>query len=299
MSGIRPARMDDLEDAAALLNRHSRALHGADDVTLADLRLYWETPDVQLGADVLVAEGSDGALVGYADLGEQGDQVWLDVRATDPEVGPALLDAIERRAAEKRPGAKLWGFTADSDEALRDLYESSGYELVRHSFRMRINLDGDQPAPDWPAGIAVRTMREGEEWLFYDAYVSTFADTWRFHAEPFETWAHWMIDDEVFDPSLCFAAEAEGMLAGIVIARVAEHEPGLGWIRILGVMPEHRRKGLGHALLLHTFGEFARRGFSAVGLGVDGENPTGAVRLYERAGMHVSRTNLLFEKVQR
>jgi hypothetical protein len=35
-----------------------------------------------------------------------------------------------------------------------------------------------------------------------------------------------------------------------------------------------------------------------VGLGVDAENPTGAVRVYERAGMHVARTNLILEKVQ-
>ena len=83
---------------------------------------------------------------------------------------------------------------------------------------------------------------------------------------------------------------------GIVIARAAEYEPGLGWVRILGVLPEYRQLGLGQALLRHTFAEFERRGFDAVGLGVDAENPTGAVRVYERAGMHVERTNLLFQK---
>jgi mycothiol synthase len=50
-----------------------------------------------------------------------------------------------------------------------------------------------------------------------------------------------------------------------------------------------RRKGVGLALLLHTFGDLYRRGFPAVALGVQGENPTGAPRLYERAGMTVSR----------
>lgn len=94
-------------------------------------------------------------------------------------------------------------------------------------------------------------------------------------------------------------AEAGAEVAGIVISRKAEYEPGLGWIRILGVLPEYRQRGLGQALLRHTFGEFAGRGLEAVGLGVDAENPTGAVRVYERAGMHVERTNLLFEKHQR
>ena len=39
------------------------------------------------------------------------------------------------------------------------------------------------------------------------------------------------------------------------------------------------------ALLLASFREFRRRGETLVRLGVDSENPTGAVRLYERAGM--------------
>jgi ribosomal protein S18 acetylase RimI-like enzyme len=47
-----------------------------------------------------------------------------------------------------------------------------------------------------------------------------------------------------------------------------------------------RKQGLGLALLLHTFGEFYRREKPRVGLGVDAQSLTGALRLYERAGMH-------------
>jgi ribosomal protein S18 acetylase RimI-like enzyme len=70
-------------------------------------------------------------------------------------------------------------------------------------------------------------------------------------------------------------------------------------VRILGVIPEYRQRGVGQALLRHTFREFANRGFDAVGLGVDAENPTGAVRVYERAGMRVERTSMIYEKLQR
>ena len=52
-------------------------------------------------------------------------------------------------------------------------------------------------------------------------------------------------------------------------------------------MAEHRRTGLGTALLTHAFAEFQRRGRLRAGLGVDAESTTGAVRLYERAGMSV------------
>jgi mycothiol synthase len=298
VSTIRPARIEDLDATVAMLNEHSRQLHGVDDVTPADLRQYWESPDVELGQDILVAE-ENGNLVGYADIGLHGEHVWLDVRGTDVASLPKLLLAIENVAAAKKPDASLMGYTSADDTPLRDLFASSGYDLVRHSFRMRIELNGALPEPEWPDGISVRTMREGEARRFYDANNASFADTWMFHAEPYETWHHWFVEDPSFDPSLWFIAEAGDDMAGIVIARKAEYEPGLGWIRILGVLPDYRQRGLGQALLRHTFGEFARRGLAAVGLGVDAENPTGAVRVYERAGMHVERTNLLFEKVQR
>jgi ribosomal protein S18 acetylase RimI-like enzyme len=128
--------------------------------------------------------------------------------------------------------------------------------------------------------------------------MDSFADTWMFARESFEVWSHWFVKDNGFDPSLWFLAEAGDELAGIAMTRVSDNEQGLAWVRILGVLPKFRQRGLAQALLRHTFAEYARRGLDRVGLGVDAENPTGAVRVYERAGMHVSRTNLILEKVQ-
>jgi mycothiol synthase len=296
---IRPARKDDLVATAEILNEHARTLYGMDDMVPADLLQYWESPDVEFPADVLVAESSGGAISGYADVGLHGDHVWLDVRATAPDSLPGLLEAIEKRAAEKKPDAKLMGYTSDADAPLRELYEKAGYSLVRHSFRMQIELDEDPQEPEWPDGYTARRMRDAEECRFYDAQMASFADTWMFSPEPYDVWRHWMVDEPSFDSSLWFLAEKGDELGGIVIARAPENEPGVGWVRILGVIPEHRQQGLAQALLRHTFREFASRGFNAVALGVDAENPTGAVRVYERAGMHVERTNLMYEKHQR
>lgn len=295
MTTVRSARMEDLESTAAMLNEHSRGLHGADDLTPADLLMYWQSPDVDFETDVLVADNA-GAIVGYADIGIYGEHVWLDVRATVPGALPALLEAIEERAAARKPDAKVMGYTSAADGPLKALYEKAGYILVRHSYRMRIDLEREPPEPEWPKDFTVRTMRAGEERRFYDAQMASFADTWMFSLEPYESWRHWMVEDPVFDPSLWFVAEKGGNLGGILIGRAPENEPGVGWVRIVGVIPEHRQQGLGQALLRHSFREFADRGFKAVGLGVDAENPTGAVRVYERAGMHVERTNLIYEK---
>ncbi len=66
--------------------------------------------------------------------------------------------------------------------------------------------------------------------------------------------------------------------------------------RLFGVRRAWRRCGLGRALLLHAFGEFASRGLRTAGLDVDAESLTGANRLYEEAGMHVSARFDIYEK---
>jgi mycothiol synthase len=299
MSGftIRPARMDEVDAAAALLNEHSRRLFGVDDQSAAELLQYWESPEVDFDTDVLVAESKEGSLVGYADLGVHGDHVWLDVRGIAEETLPGLLEAIEERALTRKPGANLIGYTSEADSELTELYQRSGYRVIRNSFRMLIDLTRGAPEPDWPEGFTVRSMRAGEEERVYEAHMASWVDTWMFVREPFEIWSHWFLGDSAFDPELWFLAEASDDLAGIAFTRASESEPGMGWVRVLGVVPEYRRRGLAQALLRHAFAEYARRGFDRVGLGVDAESPTGAVRVYERAGMHVDRTNLQLEKV--
>jgi ribosomal protein S18 acetylase RimI-like enzyme len=64
----------------------------------------------------------------------------------------------------------------------------------------------------------------------------------------------------------------------------------------LGVRRPWRKRGLGLSLLTHSFGEFFRRGEQTIGLGVDAENPTGATRLYRRAGMQVADEYVIYLK---
>ncbi len=51
------------------------------------------------------------------------------------------------------------------------------------------------------------------------------------------------------------------------------------------------------ALLQRSFAEFRARGGEQAKLVVDSENLTGATRLYERAGMRISRQYDRYEKV--
>lgn len=295
---IRAAGMSDLQVVTDLFNEHSRSFHGVAEVTPEEIRQFWDAPDIDPEQDAVLAESADGALLAYGDIGDWGGAIWLDVRGFDDEAQRAIIARLEELAEAKKAGARLMAFVIEEDAAMRCLYEERGYRLVRHSFRMEADLAELPSEPPLPAGVVIRTMRDGEEERVYEAHQEAFEDVWMHTRDPYDEWTHWFLKDPSFDPSLWFVAEADGDVAGVAICRPRESRPGVGWVRVLGVRRPYRQRGIGEALLRRAFAEFARRGFERVGLGVDAESATGAVALYERAGMRVATTNLQYEKVQ-
>jgi ribosomal protein S18 acetylase RimI-like enzyme len=186
--------------------------------------------------------------------------------------------------------------------------EEYGMENIRHSFHMRIKIENPPPEPNWPTGIRLKVFDLEHDDLeeVYRADVDAFRDHFGFVESPFEEgferFKHFGMAEESYTPGLWFLAIAEGsndneIIAGICLNRKHSYEdPEMGWVSTLGVIKPFRQRGIGLALLLHTFGEYYRRGFTSVGLGVDAENLTGALRLYEKAGMRVHRQFDLYEK---
>ncbi len=300
---LRAPRADESGAIADLLNAHSQALFGVDALTAAEIEHWFSMPKIDPARDMRVAVGEDGTLLGYADVGDGGAErkrFWIDMRfrpGSPADVGDALLEAMERRAAERAAhGALARGFQTGDDEATRAIYEARGYRLFRHTLRMVASLAEEPGEPVWPEGISVRTARREDLARVREAIEDAFADHWEPEPETLEEWEHFASGPDQ-DLSLWFLAEDGDELAGACICR--PHDPGdpeVGWVRSLGVRRAWRRRGLALALLLHSFAEFRRRGRARVGLDVDAENTTGAVRLYERAGMRIARLSNLFEK---
>jgi mycothiol synthase len=287
---LRAPTLDDLPAAVAVINASSQRLRGRDDVDEAEIRGWWtQLPPFDLERDVVLAV-RDGVVVGYGDLGDQahdGAVIWLDVR------GDALAEVhgeLERRALERRAVDGVVRAVADeSDESLAAVLRDRGYRPIRSSYRMGIELSDGTFSPRWPPDAAVRTAVEGvDEPLLHELSQRSFEDHWGHTPTPYDEWLHWLLRMGDPDPSLWFVAEVDRVPAGIAICRPREHgDPQCGWVSVLGVLREHRRAGLGTALLTHAFSEFGRRGLLRVQLGVDAESTTGAVALYERAGMRV------------
>ena len=295
---LRPPRDDDFDAMLELMNAHQLAAFGEADATAEDLRLWLTTPYVVVENDIRVLE-RDGRLIGYADVDatrEEPPLWWCDVKVAPDvdadEVVPKLVSWLDERAATGR--IRVW--TSETDRRITDAFAALGFAPVRHSYRMEIDLAAATPEPAWPVGIAVRTMREDEHQLIYDAIMEVWQDTSDPMDETFDEWAHWMIKSESFDPSLWFLAFAGDELAGFSLCRQSPTDPSAGYVANLGVRRQWRKQGLGEALLRHSFAAFRGRGWTRGALGVDASSPTGATRLYERAGMRVYRETAFFER---
>jgi mycothiol synthase len=227
----------------------------------------------------------DGRVAGYGDIYPHPDRVQLDVAA--PGHWEPFFDWAEAEAAE-RDVEVLAYFPAGHE--LQAVVEPRGYRLVRSSYTMQIDLPAEPPPPVLPEGIALRAYRDADEEAVRAALNEAFADDWHFHPVSPSSFREFHLKARGFDPELWLIAESEGEVAGFALCypeRVGEED--LGWVGTLGVRPAWRRRGLGEALLRAAFAELHRRGRSGVGLGVDAENVSGALRLYERVGMRVVR----------
>jgi ribosomal protein S18 acetylase RimI-like enzyme len=275
----RPPRDDEAEAVAELLNEHAERVAGAK-VSAAEVRRWWET-EVDRESRVRIVPG-----FGYADLSDFAGRWWADVRSSDRAAFAALLDWTETAA-----GRPLRCHCDSADTEAAAMLEARGYAVIRSSYRMAIEL-GDEPPPDadWPDGIEVRTMREGEEHAVYEAEQESFADHWEFTPRSFDEWQRRRLHPAGFARELWFLATAGDEIAGVALCgHDPSGDPSGGWVNELGVRRPWRRRGIALALLRHAFRELHAVGKRRVTLGVDAENTTGAVVLYEQAGMRQIR----------
>jgi mycothiol synthase len=154
-----------------------------------------------------------------------------------------------------------------------------------------------------PAGITIRPfIRDREGHALVQTLREAFRDSWGYLERPFEEedrrWMHILDRDPDNDPAPFWFVGLDGEeIAGLCLGNRREGaNQETAWIHVVGVRPAWRRRGLALALLCTGFGALYEQGSRRIGLEVDTQNPTGATRLYEKAGMHVERQYDFFEK---
>ena len=283
------------EDALDVLRASDEAVYGDTDWTADGLREEWDDLDLEHDAWLVEVEGR---IAGVAHLLEvKGGRVigdaYVHPELTGRGVGSRLLELLEHRAHELEPqwpdGERVVLQMAHlvGDDRAPLLFAGTGYERARSYFRMVTNLREPTPEPRWPEGTRLRQLdpdRDGE--ALHDAELEAFENEWGYSPISYDEWRDRVFGRAGFDASL-----VPVVWAGDEVVAFSRNYPkrmgDWGFIGTLGVRPAWRRRGLGLALLHESFRRFRNTGETTVALGVDVENPTGATRLYERAGMRV------------
>ncbi len=312
--GARAMTLADIEAGVALINAEAHWLIGRDATNLDEMRAEWDAPSFNMATDTMAVFSPANEMVGLTEFWDwRARHVRCQAYTTvHPDwlgrgIGRFLAGWLARRGELNVPqapeGARvvLEQHVNSCNPAAYDLLASQGYRHIRDSYQMRIEFGAPPPTPVVPEGIVIRPINgeEDRRAAMYAAYES-FRDHWGAIDEPFEQyytrWKDMVERSPDYDPSLWFVALDGETAAGVSICWPRfEEDDRMGWVGTLGVRRPWRKRGLGLALLQHSFGEFFRRGKLRAGLGVDAASLTGATRLYERAGMSVSRQYHLFE----
>jgi len=272
--------------------------------------------DFDPAADVVLVE-AEGRVVGYAkassNINDVGQWIYWQSGSVLPQwrrkgLGGALLQFTEARSrtqAQGRPTAAphlLRGLGEDTAYGKLALLESAGYSIIRYYFFMRRDTLEDLPPVILPEGFEFRLARPEDDRTIWLAKEEAFRDHWGHTNRTEVDYQHWL-HSPYHQPDLwpVIWDVANNEVAAMSLNCIAADENAKfgfkrGSINHLGVRRPYRGKGLGRAVLLKSLEMVRARGMTEAVLGVDSENPSGALGLYERSGFKVINKDALYQK---
>lgn len=313
MTTLRPLEYADIPAHAALLAAVQAGDGTPEHRSEEDLREEYDSPGVELGADIVGAfDGAD--LVGFAGVlarSTEGNPLRVHLEgAVRPDrrgegIGTTLVAAMLARAdavhAEREPTNSarytLGGLTSDTPQ--QSLLTAAGLRPERWSFTMRTPLPGldlDSPARV-PDGYRLLTYTAAYEDALREAHNEAFLDHPDFTPWTAALWRQWIVGSRGFRPALSLVLTADDD-PGRVVAYVQTDESDAyfaatgrreGHIARVGTRRELRGRGVATALLHESLRRFRAAGLDEASLEVDAANPTGALGIYERAGFVVEQ----------
>ena len=218
-----------------------------------------------------------------------------------PAAGLWTTRVSGRRARIRARRSTCGAFSEDTETGHRALLDGAGFETVRHFFLMlRAGLD-DVPDAPLPEGLEIRPVAEDQWRTIFDAENEAFRDHWG-HREMTDSDFRRTYDAAELDTDLWVVAWDGDQVAGVVQTWVWPEENerlGVkrGWLEHISVRRPWRRRGLARAITAASLVRLREHGLAEAMLGVDSENPNGALGLYEGLGFGVYSRATAYERV--
>lgn len=230
----------------------------------------------------------------------------------DPEwrgrgIGTALIDwqavrGVERLAEDSAVEGVLRTYVEERNAGMQSLFEAEGGEVVRYFTEMTRPLGEELPDVPLSEGFEFVTFNDDISEAVRQAHNDAFRDHWGSELRDEESW-HFTVSHPEFKPgwSVAVVDTSSGEIAAYQMASydaAATERVGLreGYTELLGVRRQWRGHRLAPALLAEAMRRFLADGMDNAGLGVDTENPSGALGLYERLGYAATQCSLVFDR---
>ncbi|HUQ77426.1 MAG TPA: GNAT family N-acetyltransferase [Patescibacteria group bacterium] len=297
------------------LIREANTADGVDYIpTVENLRVEHENGgEFDPRRDLLIAE-IEGELVAAtettvrtrAGIGVHHVEGWVRPAWRRRRLGTALLRWTERRAIEvaradgRPPERALSSWPDEAQVGATMLYAGAGYRIVRYAFLMVRDLAEPIADAALPDGLVIRPVAERDHRRIWDADSEAFRDHWDAGERTESDYESWFATPEL-DTALWRVAWDGDEVAGSVMSFIwaAENEAlGLsrGWLEHVSVRRPWRNRGLASALIADSLRALRGAGLAEAALGVDAENLSGALRVYEAQGFRRSRTGVAYRK---
>lgn len=292
---VRPAKLSDIQAVHEIISQQNIIDFGSALRTLDDLQRSWQSLDLENDTCTAFA---DGKLAGYAELRDNDSPFIYLAERNNVDLAFQLLTILEEKAiTRKKESVNLFTQISEKNITLLQLFAANGYRSNLSFLVMELALNKAPDTPEWPAGITVRPfVKDQDEQTTYRTDEEASKDKGYHDPLSYDGWAKRMgMDQDGFDPSLWFLACEGSEVAGVAL-NVFKKESNTGWVDHLSVRQPWRKRGIGKALLLHSFGEFYRRGVHQIKLSVDSKSLTNAPQLYESVGMKTVQQYHIYRK---
>lgn len=221
-------------------------------------------------------------------------------------IGRVMLRWIEARmrdVAAAHPKDTPKALQSGGDEVQSDwlhTLEEEGFSPVRWGHLMVRSLAEPIAACDLPSGFEIRPVQEADVLPIWRAAEEAFRDHWGHGEWKDEYLAEWR-ESPTFQPHLWQVAWDDDQVAGMVLNRFDEAENSeygrkRGYTETICVRRPWRGRGLARALVTRSLGLWKDMGMTEAAHGVDSQNATGALQLYESLGYRVTKTYVTYRK---
>ena len=185
-----------------------------------------------------------------------------------------------------------------------NLWESLGFKSVRIFSLMKRSLENIPSSIGENKEVTLQTFRKGWmddlkllHWLSNEA----FKEHYNYRPDSIEETRYFLEQDPIFKEQQWLFTILQDTPVGYVGAGIdekynEEKRTKAGWILSIGVLKSHRLKGIGTRLMIEGMKLLKAKGMTEALLGVDDQNPTKAIKLYEKVGFHAARKDVAYLK---